>query len=201
MLVSSPACLPLEYDLIKGVLKMKAKHALNLALTITFCLTVISACNDQNNPPPEPVISPPVGDRLSTTRLNLAGEVFTVELASTNAARAQGLMFRENIPDNTGMLFIHSKSQVLSYWMKNCLIDMDILYIKEDGAIAAVYTMTVLPDPDISDWEIPGYSSEVPVKYALELPAGAAEKLNLTPGKKIKIPTAVTNILVEPDNY
>ena len=168
-------------------------------MTATFNLMVGPACNEQTETPLEPTITPPVGDRLSTTKLTLAEEVFTVELAYTRASRAQGLMFRKEIPPNTGMLFIHSKPQVLSYWMKNCLIDMDIVYIKQDGAIATVYTMTVLPDPDISDWEIPGYDSKVAVKYALELPAGTAKKLKLTPGQKIKMPAALKTLLVEPD--
>ena len=178
---------------------MISKLSIIIVMTITFNLMIGPACNEQTETPAEPTITPPVGDCLSTTKLTLAEEVFTVELAHTRASRAKGLMFRKEIPPNTGMLFIHSKPQVLSYWMKNCLIDMDIVYIKEDGTIATVYTMTVLPDSNISDWDIPGYSSEAPVKYALELPAGDAVKLKLTPGEKIKIPTVVTQLIVEPD--
>jgi len=181
---------------------MKPKIIITLALVCAFCLFSGQRCKRKPTSPAgpnePPVLSPPKFE-LPTTKLMLADQEYTVELAYTRASRAKGLMFREEIPPHTGMLFIHSESQELSYWMKNCLIDMDIVYIKEDGTIATTYTMTVLPDPNVSDWEITGYSSEVPVKYALEIAAGAAEKLGLTPGEKIEIPEKIKKIIAEPD--
>jgi len=179
------------------------KSMSTLYLIIIFAgLTMGQICNKPQPTPPPPLIPDaenPTGDALPKATITLAEQQFVVELSYTNASREKGLMHRKEIPANTGMLFIHDKEQELSYWMKNCLIDMDILFIKADGTITAIHTMTVLPDPDIPDWEIPGYPSNGAVKYALEIGAGMAKKLGFKKGAKIEFPEKIKKITAEPD--
>ena len=179
------------------------KSLYSLYVVIIFAgLTMGQICNKQKQPAPAPLIPDtenPLGSGLPTAQITLADQLYTVELAYTNASREKGLMLRKEIPANTGMLFIHDKEQELSYWMKNCLVDMDILFIKADGVITAIHTMTVLPDKNIADWEIPGYPSNGAVKYALEIGAGMAKKLGFKKGAKIEIPEKIKKIIAEPD--
>jgi len=179
------------------------KSMYSLYLIIIFAgLTMGQICNKHKQPTPPPLIPDtenPPGDALPKAQITLADQQYTVELAYTNASREKGLMNRKEIPANTGMLFIHAKEVELSYWMKNCLVDMDILFIKEDGTITAIHTMTVLPDKNIADWEIPGYPSNGAVKYALEIGAGMAKKLGFKKGAKIEIPEKIKKIIAEPD--
>lgn len=132
---------------------------------------------------------------LPTEILTLAGQKFTVELAFTRPSRSRGLMFRKNMPPNSGMLFVFASSAPRNFYMKNCLIDLDALFIKADGAIANIQTMKV-PQPAKP---LKYYYSKSPVKYVLELPAGAAKKLGLKPDQKIELPPRVTRIIPEPD--
>lgn len=67
----------------------------------------------------------------------------TVEVAETPAARAQGLMFRHQIPGNSGMLFVFSAPSQSPFWMKNTLIPLDMIFIGEDGRVVDVIEQTI----------------------------------------------------------
>ncbi|AJF59725.1 MAG: DUF192 domain-containing protein [Candidatus Diapherotrites archaeon] len=93
-----------------------------------------------------------------------------VETADEAGEQALGLMFRESLPENSGMLFIFPDSSPRSFWMKNTLIPLDIMWIDESKKIAGI-TENVQPckaDP------CPSYPSRKPVKYVLEVNAGFA---------------------------
>jgi len=176
---------------------MEPRHILSILLVMILSITISATGQDQAESESEAEVRIP----LETIELTLADNIFTVELAYTRVSRKQGLMYREHIPDNMGMLFIHTESKVCGYWMKNCAVDLDILFIREDGTITTVHTMTVLPDPKIPDNEIPIYSSRMAVKYALELAAGTAKELGLFPGEKIVIPAAIKELDIQSDSY
>jgi hypothetical protein len=103
---------------------------------------------------------------------------FAVELAVTPAQRAQGLMFRERLPADAGMLFLYPAEQVISMWMKNTLIPLDMLFIAADGRIV-----------HIAERAVPGsaatISSGQPARAVLELNGGTAARLNIEPGDRI----------------
>ncbi|VVB80979.1 putative ACR [uncultured archaeon] len=100
---------------------------------------------------------------------------FSVEVAQTQQEKARGLMFRESMPDNHGMLFVFDKSGPLSFWMKNTLIPLDMVFI--DGNMTVVDVKTAVPckaDPCAS------YKSSG--MYVLEINAGLAEKYGIKNG-------------------
>jgi len=105
-----------------------------------------------------------------------------VEIADEPAEHSEGLMNREKLDENSGMLFVFSEPRVLSFWMKNTLIPLDILYFDEEGEFVSVQTM----DPCEHD-PCKTYPSARPAKYALEVNAGFVEKYGIDAGWKIEI--------------
>ncbi|MBI4896288.1 MAG: DUF192 domain-containing protein [Candidatus Aenigmarchaeota archaeon] len=108
--------------------------------------------------------------------------VINAEIADTEAAREYGLMFRRELAPNTGMFFVFDDDATQSFWMKNTLIPLDILFINATGSVIDVQTMepcaTVL---------CPSTVSRVPARYALEIPAGVAKEQDIQTGTKLLI--------------
>ncbi len=103
-----------------------------------------------------------------------------VEIADTADERARGLMFREDLEPDGGMLFVFDAEQELSFWMKHTLIPLDIVFF--DGEGEAVSTHTMLPceaDPCMT------YASLKPAKFALEIQAGSVKEHGIAPGWKL----------------
>ena len=100
---------------------------------------------------------------------------FMVELAETAEARQRGLMHRGNLDAGAGMLFDFEEPRVVSIWMQNTLIPLDILFIRPDGTIAKIVTGAV-PGSRRQNW------SDVPVLSVLEINSGQAEETGIAPG-------------------
>ena len=100
---------------------------------------------------------------------------FTVELATTPAQMELGLMYRQTLPADAGMLFVYPSEQTVAFWMKNTLIPLDMLFIGADGHIRRIAQRTV----PLSTTPI---SSVDPVRAVLELNGGTAERLGIQPG-------------------
>lgn len=102
-----------------------------------------------------------------------------VELAKTHDELRQGLMNRENLKEGRGMLFIYEEPRIPSFWMKNMLIPLDIIFIDKDLKIKHI-----VPDtpPCPQNEKCPTYSPNVAVQYVLEVPAGYAEKYQINKG-------------------
>ncbi|NOT88957.1 MAG: DUF192 domain-containing protein [Lysobacter sp.] len=111
--------------------------------------------------------------------VELEGHRFQVEIADDDMERARGLMFRESMDENRGMLFIHDDQQPLAYWMKNTKIPLDILYFDSKRQLVSL-------QPDVPPCSLgnrcPPYPSHKPAIYVLELNAGQAAKLGLKDG-------------------
>lgn len=114
--------------------------------------------------------------------VELAGERYAVEVANTDQARARGLMFRSELPEGTGMLFIHDSEERQAYWMKNTWIPLDILYF--DASRRLVTQQRRVPPCAAGD-SCPAYPSRAPALYVLELNAGEAERLELVDGSEL----------------
>ena len=111
--------------------------------------------------------------------VEIAGQRYAVELADDDAERARGLMFRDAMADDRGMLFIHDAQEPQAYWMKNTRIALDILYFDNDRKL--VSQQRGVPPCSLGD-ACPSYPSNAPARYVLELNAGQAEKLKLQDG-------------------
>jgi uncharacterized membrane protein (UPF0127 family) len=104
--------------------------------------------------------------------------VFTVELATTEPQRQMGLMFRQEMASDHGMLFDFGREQKLSFWMKNTPLSLDIIYVRADGTILDIHRRT----KPFSTAAIP---SSAPARAALELNAGTTKALGIAPGDKV----------------
>ena len=111
--------------------------------------------------------------------VELEGHRFQVEIADDDMERARGLMFRESMGENRGMLFIHDDQQPLAYWMKNTKIPLDILYF--DSKRRLVSQQRDVPPCSLGN-RCPPYPSRDAAIYVLELNAGQAAKLGLEDG-------------------
>ena len=125
--------------------------------------------------------------------VELGGHRYRVEVAAAEPDRARGLMFRDSMADDHGMLFIHERQEPQAYWMKNTRIPLDILYF--DNARKLVAQQRDVPPCTLGD-ACPPYPSDAPARYVLELNAGQAARLKLQDGAEIKfgpsIPAAST---------
>ena len=104
---------------------------------------------------------------------------FDVEMALTEPQREHGLMFRKELGPYEGMLFDFYHDQKVSFWMKNTLIPLDMLFIAGDGTIRHIFANA----KPLSTDTIP---SEYPVRAVLEINGGTAALLGIKPGDKVK---------------
>lgn len=103
---------------------------------------------------------------------------FQVELADTPETRQRGLMFREKLASDRGMLFDYHKPRMVFMWMKNTLIPLDMLFLSETGIIVTIETNTV-------PHSLETISSKIPVRAVLELKAGIVEKFDIQVGDRV----------------
>jgi uncharacterized protein len=111
--------------------------------------------------------------------VELGGTRYKVELATTDETRARGLMFRDQMAEDHGMLFIHDRQELQAYWMKNTRLALDILYFDDQRRL--VSQQRDVPPCSAGD-RCPPYPSSGPARYVLELNAGQAQKLGLQDG-------------------
>lgn len=111
--------------------------------------------------------------------VELEGHRFNVEIADDDRERTRGLMFRDSMDQDRGMLFIHDDQQRLAYWMKNTRIALDILYFDNERRL--VSQQRDVPPCSLGN-RCPPYPSGAPALYVLELNAGQAAKLRLKDG-------------------
>jgi uncharacterized membrane protein (UPF0127 family) len=122
--------------------------------------------------------------KLKTTVLTIEKENaqavgVTVEIARTDEERAKGLMFRKQLPEGEGMLFVFDRDQQLSFWMKNTVIPLSIAFIASDGHIVEI--------KDMQPNDLSSVKSSRSVRYALEAPQGWFGRVNVRPGDIVKI--------------
>lgn len=103
---------------------------------------------------------------------------FLVELATTYRQQAIGMMGRTKLDPDKGMFFVYGNAERRGYWMKDCLIYLDIIYIKEDGRIANIIR-------NAAPGDLNPRHSRGPVLAVLELAGGRAKELGIRPGDKV----------------
>ncbi len=107
---------------------------------------------------------------------------FKVQIADTDEKRRKGLMFVEKLPEDEGMLFTYNQEWIYSFWMKNTLIPLDIIWFNKDKKIVDIQTM----QPCETD-ECPSYTPKWKAQYVLEVNAGLMQKYRIQTGIKADI--------------
>ncbi len=126
--------------------------------------------------------------------LQLAAEEFHVEVVDTVEAKAQGLSGRKHLAQDSGMLFVQQFPVMMTMWMKDCHIPLDVLFFDRDCRLINFHTMPA-PQPGTPEDALPRYRSDKPVKYALELSVGTAQRLGLRPGNIVSFSPDLLNRL------
>ncbi|MBK8285946.1 MAG: DUF192 domain-containing protein [Ahniella sp.] len=125
------------------------------------------------------------GRLFDLTPVTLKGQTYQVELALDDDQRARGLMFRTEMDDNHGMLFVFPNEDRRAFWMKNTKIPLDIMYFNADRRfVSSQYNVPTCSAGD----RCPNYPSDGAAKYVLELNAGVGKALGLSPGDELEIP-------------
>jgi len=114
---------------------------------------------------------------LPVKRLTAGMHVITAEIAANDAARTKGLMFRESLEPNHGMLFVFEQANVQCFWMKNTKIPLSIAFIKANGIITNIADMAPMTENS--------HCSTEPVLYTLEMEEGWFAKHGISAGKSI----------------
>jgi len=105
---------------------------------------------------------------------------FDVEVARTADEKAFGLMFKRNMPNNRGMIFVWDRPATRQFWMRNTYMSLDILFFDADGML-----LHIAPNAEpLSDTQIP---SLAPAQYVVEVNAGIADKLGITIGSQLEL--------------
>jgi len=118
--------------------------------------------------------------KLPTTQMSIGGQTFTIEIANEDKEREIGLMKRDSIPSDHGMIFVFPVEEPRAFWMKSTWIDLDIVYVRADGTIDSIAPLRA--------YDISSVPSAGPAKYAIEFNSGVAAKLGIKPGDKLSIP-------------
>ena len=108
---------------------------------------------------------------------------FAVEIADDPGEQQLGLMYRDSMPDEQGMLFIFQQDIPRSFWMKNTRITLDILYFDSARKLVSMHQNV----PPCRTPQCPSYKSIKPVRYVLELNGGIASRLEVTLGDQLQI--------------
>jgi uncharacterized membrane protein (UPF0127 family) len=103
-------------------------------------------------------------------KLKLGGQVLNVEIADTPEKSAQGLMFRKELLEGNGMLFIFQDEQPRAFWMKNTFVPLSIGYFNAKKELIDIQDME--PAASAMQVNFPTYESKGPAQYALEVPKG-----------------------------
>ena len=101
-----------------------------------------------------------------------------IEIANNDETRARGLMYRSNMKENQGMLFIFPQERYQSFWMKDTVIPLDMIFVNANREIVTIHKNT-------TPYSLKSYPSDKPAKYVIEVNAGFTDKYNIQIGDKI----------------
>jgi len=157
----------------------RVKSAPALAFFLAFLLFLTAACRESSGQPDDTAATAAAGT-IDLTIVTHDGmpHLFHVETALTPQQHAMGLMHRQEMAADAGMLFVFPDARERSFWMRNTLIPLDIIYIRGDGTIHKIQQNAV----PLDETPLP---SGGPVSRALEINGGLAAKLGIRPGDSV----------------
>ena len=113
----------------------------------------------------------------------IGNQTFSLELATTEAQQELGLMHRDHLDSDKGMLFIFPDSQVRTFWNHDVSFALDLIFLDPSGKVVSIKRLETYSDKDIS--------SDQPAKFAIELNAGTAAALGVKPGDVLTVPPPI----------
>jgi uncharacterized membrane protein (UPF0127 family) len=144
---------------------------MRLAIFALVAFATLAACAD---PSPSQTLSV----ETITVDTRHGPRVFTVEIAADMKSQERGLMFRRQMDPDAGMLFVFEPPQLVSFWMKNTFIPLDLMFVRADGTIASIAANAA----PLSETSIP---STEPVRAVIEINGGRAQALGIAPGDRV----------------
>jgi uncharacterized membrane protein (UPF0127 family) len=124
-------------------------------------------------------------------KIEIAGKQYKLDVAADMVARTNGLSHRTSIDDDGGMIFIFPDTDMRSFWMKDCLVNMDLMFLDSQGRIVAMHEMAQEPprreEETVAQYEarLKRYTSGKRAQFAIELKAGSMKQLGLSLGQKL----------------
>ena len=131
--------------------------------------------------------------QASEVTIDVKGESFTFDLALDFQSRRLGLMHREKLDDGSGMLFVFPDANERSFWMKNCLFNIDLIFLDSRGTITAVHSMqTEDPKSELEsefayENRLNHYWSNGPARFAMEFQEGTNDRLGFKVNDKLNL--------------
>lgn len=156
--------------------------AIRITLAVLAAVSlVLKGCDE---PPPE-----------GSERVDIQDRSFVLELAADEASIEQGLKYRTEIADDGGMLFVFPRAEVRRFWMHDCLVPIDIIFLDPAGRVTATHQMQVNPRREGETdaqyrqrlRETDMYSSRFAAQFAIELKGGTLDELDIEPDDVIKL--------------
>lgn len=127
----------------------------------------------------EPAYKP----ELPTIPMRIGSKSYNLEVADTSRSREKGLMRRDSIPEDHGMIFVFDNQEVRGFWMKNTRFALDILFVDSAGVVVSIKQM--------KPYDMQSTSSDLPAQYAIELIKGQAEAAGVKVGAKLTLPAGL----------
>ena len=121
---------------------------------------------------------------LPVVKMTVGSKAYHIEVASDEASRQHGLMERDTLPTDHGMIFVFDDEQPRGFWMHHTRFPLDILFLATDGTVVSVHTMRAYDENTTP--------SDGPARYAVELAAGQAAAAGVKAGDKLKVPAGAT---------
>ena len=147
---------------------IEPKAVRRLALAVVF-LTFLGAAGCEESPAGMPVAKMTIGKKS-----------YNLEVARTETEQEKGLMKRDSMPQDHGMIFVFPDEQMRSFWMKNTRFPLDILFLDSRGKVVSIHPMRAYDESNTS--------SDLPAQYAVELNKGQAESSGVKVGDVLEIP-------------
>ena len=140
------------------------------------------ACGAAPGTAPAPTATPAAASAAPGPRAEMpSGAVYKLELALTPEDQAQGLMYRESLPERTGMLFVFTEDGPHHFWMKNTMIPLDMIWMDAAGKVLFISANT----PPCRADPCGTYGPDAPARQVLEIAGGMAAKENVTVGSTL----------------
>jgi uncharacterized membrane protein (UPF0127 family) len=180
---------------VKIIKDKKMLYAGLILLTIAFGILVYFSRNRQSAVELKEKLS--VQEKKIIKDIVVGGNTITVEVANSRHKKQRGLMFRKELPENEGMLFLFGLEGYYTFWMKNTLIPLDVIWINSDLEIIHIEKNLPSCIQDPCDSYTPGG----PARYVIEVNGGWVDRNNVTLGNKVEIDSETHEELKELEEY